>query len=85
MHVQRCGCRWLNLCRWQQAYAEWVKLPAIEKKRRAGLMAQIPMLTGPERNSYQTDEEKYDAAVDAVSKRLRKLRLWPLVSELKVC
>lgn len=48
-------------------------------------MAQIPMLTGPERNGYPTDEEKYDAAVDAVSKRLRKLRLWPLVSELKVC
>jgi len=59
-------------------------LPATEKKRRADLMAAIPVHTGAERNRYQPDEEKYDTAVAAVCKHLRQLRLWPLVSELKV-
>ena len=71
-------------CRWQQAYADWAELPAMEQKRRADLMAAIPEHTGPERNRNQPDEEKYDEAVAAVCEHLRQLRLWPLVSELKV-
>ncbi|KAL0050723.1 hypothetical protein WJX82_005786 [Trebouxia sp. C0006] len=44
---------------WQQAYADWTGLPATEKKRRADLMAAIPVHTGVLESALDLERPAY--------------------------